>query len=182
MPVDQNITITSEVEQIDRNHDQIHRGNWYSASYIFNGTWTASATIFEIRFTTGAKTVHLKPRIFNSDYSQVSVISYESPTISNRGTALIVPKNQNRNSSNTSTVQIASDVSGVSGGTTMGLSYIPGAASYVFGTSTTDGGTFELNAERLLKPNTDYVWVITNSSSNSYSNTNFQIKWNWYEI
>lgn len=182
MPIDSNISIVTEVETIDRNHNQIHLGNWYSASYLFYGTWNASSTLFQIRFTTGNKHVHIKPRIFNSDNTQVLITSFEAPTITTRGTSLITPKNQNRNSTNVSTIQIASDVSGISGGTSMGQTYIPGSTSYVFGQSTTDGGSFDPNVERLLKLNTDYVWVFQNVSTNQYANNYFQVKYNWYEI
>lgn len=126
---------------------------WPTSSPIANGPAAAR----KIRFATGAKPVLFKGRVFDYIGEELTIQLYESPTGVTGGTA-VTPRNFNRINPAASTVQITRDVTTVTDGVTID------DLEYFFGSTNApqrQASSIPAGRERVLKPNTVYLIVIT---------------------
>lgn len=157
---------TRATTTIDHSHHEIHDGShYYYADYALN---QAVSTEIEFIFVTPdtSKWAHL---LFSASSSDgITVELYEGSTGIVGGTS-ITPRNNNRNSTNTSVITLTKDPVSIAGDGTRAAGFVAG------GTRT--AGNVERESEFLLKQNETYLVRIT-----SLANAN-DISWDaeWYE-
>lgn len=142
---------------------------WPTANPIANG----AAAARKIRFTTGAKPVLFKGRVFDYIGEELTIQLFEGPTGVTGGTA-VTPRNFNRVNAVASTVQITRDVTTVTDGTTID------DLEYFFGSTNApqrQASSIPAGRERVLKPNTVHLIVITSVVGSARA----QYFGDWYE-
>lgn len=157
---------TNSIQTIEYEHHEIHSGSHYNyCDYSLN---ESSGAIIEFVMTTPntTKWVHLAFEVSSSEGATIEL--YEGTTGVTGGTT-ITPRNNNRNSANTSDVTLVKDPSAI---TSDGIR----ASGYLAGGGRT-AGFAERDREFVLKQNTAYLVRIT---SLAVSN---DISWcaEWYE-
>jgi hypothetical protein len=146
---------------ISGDHAYIHDGIGFSV-FSFISSLASSGT-YKVHIKTPAtKYLHLRPTKLSTSGDKVSYLFYEDSSDTTAGTTF-VPINKNRNSDNTSGATFLLNATVTSNGTLIDYDYIGGGTG-VGGSRNGDAGNGS-NEEILLKPNTNYTVVITNSSS-----------------
>ncbi len=120
---------------------------------------TTTPTIY-IQIKTGTKTVHFKPMNFFTDGDNFTIEFFESPTLTD-GITSITAINQNRTSVNTPLTVFYSDPTVTSDGTKIDEFYLGGSYGQKVAGSDIVVGIDEI----VLKPNTDYLYKITNGGT-----------------
>jgi len=138
-------------------HVNIHKGILFSI--LYKVSVTASGVTY-IQIKTGAKTVHFKPTNIATDADKFAIEFLESPTLTDGSTAITVI-NRNRTSSNTPETVLYSDPTDVSGGTKIDEFYIGGSVGF----KAVGGDIIAGVNEFVLKPNTNYIYKITNEGT-----------------
>jgi hypothetical protein len=163
------------LREIEVAHAMIHDGN----SYIYSdSTSIANGATLDHSLKTGAKSVHFGWSV-QGDYP-VSIIIYEGPFTSITGGSALTPVNRNRISSNTSSLASFLDAPTVTLGSPTTLFTVrPGGAIATLGGSITAGEGPSVTHEFIFKPNTDYVFRVTNASAQA---NNVSIQFYWYEL
>lgn len=157
---------TNTLQSISYEHHEIHGGNHYNyCDYALN---QASGAIIEFVMTTPNTTKwgHLTFSNYASEGATIEL--YEGPSGVTGGTS-ITPRNNNRNSSNTSVMTLIKDPASITSDGTRAAGFLSGGGRTA-GFSTRD-------KENILKQNTAYLVRIT---SLAVSN---DISWcaEWYE-
>jgi hypothetical protein len=157
---------TNTVQTIEYEHHEIHSGSHYN--YCDYALGQASGAIIEFVLTTPNTTAETHLLFDATGSTGLSLELYEAPTGIVGGTA-ITPRNNNRNSLNTSAVTIVKDPASIATDGTR-------AAGFVVGANKTGGAVARSN-EFVLALNTLYLVRIT-----SLANSN-NISWcaEWYE-
>jgi len=155
---------------LDVVHAQIHKGNVYTAGYLF----TAVASAATATFLSSVHAATYRHRIISVAALGNSLVQfYEGTTTSSDGTALTI-FNRNRNSANTSGTTLFYTPSVTADGTELPPDYIFGGSK-----SKAGGGEGGFDSEYVLKPSTKYLVRITNQSGAA---ENIIISPTWYEI
>lgn len=155
---------------IDRNHQEVHEGTFFTVSHIFTSVANEASAI--LRITVGAnKTLHagFATSVGGNCYAYI----YEAPTINVAGTE-ITPRNNNRedgSDNSDATVRYGATLS--ANGTELDQEYVPGGVGFV-----RVGGGAKTSEEWILGKSTEYAIVVTN---NSGLTTNISISAEWYE-
>lgn len=160
--------MTETMQVIEYEHHEIHSGNYYRCGFqkeIANG----GTAIFAI--TTPDTTKHLHFRLAVDVELEAAVMFYENPT-SITGGANPIPKNANRNSTNTSGATCTTDPTvNTTGAVILG--------NQVLGSGKSSGGSGSAEYEWILKQNTSYAVIVTNQATGASNECN--IKTQWYE-
>jgi hypothetical protein len=138
-------------------HINIHEGILFS---ILHKVSVVASGVTYVQIKTGAKTVHFKPTNIATDAGKFAIELLESPAVTD-GTTPITVVNRDRTSSNTPETVLYSDPTAVSGGTKIDEFYIGGDVGF----KATGGDIIAGVIEFILKPNTDYVYKITNEGA-----------------
>jgi len=157
---------THALNLITYNHHEIHSGN---AFYIQNWEQLANggSTNFLFRTPDTTKWSHFDFEFENQVEAEYTIL--EAVTVTDVGTT-ITPINRNRNSSNTATLLSYQDAT-YTGGTQI--------AAGRFGSGRVFGGKLRDAEERMLKQNTDYIFLIENVTAGATNNINWFF--DWYE-
>jgi len=116
----------------------------------------AAGGVMRLLGRVGAKEVHLTDFLIRCDQAPVTIEFFESPTVTAPGTAG-TPIAKNRIVSAIPTTSVFLNPTVTSDGTRLDIDKLLGANK--------DVGGRDLHTEWLLKPNTDYIFKITNSSA-----------------
>jgi len=170
-PADVIDDISGVLSTIAVEHANIHKGVLFSLLHKVD--ITAGSTAY-IQLKTGSKTVHFKPTNIATDADKFAVEFLEDPTLTD-GTTPITLINRNRTSSNTPEIAAYSNPTGVSGGTKIDEFYVGGTV----GQKIVGGDVIAGVNEFVLKPNTDYIYKITNEGT---SDGAVMIRMFFYEI
>jgi len=162
---------SGNVKTLTEIQNAVHDG--LAFSYSINATGLANGATVSFLFRTGAKQVHFDGLGLDVSQAPVSVMFYESPTVTSAGT-LQTSRRRNRSNANVSlsTIYLAPTVSAV--GTLLDTQLIVSASSgsnKVAGSAEVDGGW-------VLKANTDYYFTVTNSSGSAI---NYNVQATWHE-
>ena len=151
---------------IDPANSSVHEGT--SFTYSATTSIVSLATAYFMG-RNGAKVGHLIRFVIDADNAPILVEFFEAPTVTAPGT-LQTPLNRNRvlNAAPTMAVYAAPTIS--ADGTRLMVTKILGA-------NKTIGGS-ELGGEWLLKPSTDYIFKVTNSSNQT---ANVTAAFDWIE-
>lgn len=141
---------------IDIDHHEVHCGDSYSATRAVDLGNGASDTIIINVPNNATKRYHLVADVNTELEAELNI--YEGATTGADGTA-ITNYNRDRNSANTSTLAITHTPTNPSGGTLIYTSH--------WGSGRTFGGETRGQQEIILKNNTKYRFVITNSTANN---------------
>jgi len=148
--------ISGSIKTIDIFHHEIHLGDIQSYTKIHTIANEGAQTI---AFTVGSNSIHLKPGSFISGFGRITFSLQEGATIT--GGNVVPSYNRNRNSIKTSSTVIKEGVTVSVAGTFIDYDYI-GGSSTTGGKGAGDNS--QTNDEWVLKPNTNYVFTITNNS------------------
>lgn len=140
--------------------DNIHSGVAFDVSGYTASLANGSSLIFLGK--TGAKQVHFHGFNIVTSAGLATIEFFEGTTVSANGTAVSTP-NKNRNSTTTATMQVYSGSTVTSNGTLLASRHILS----VGGGAHIEGGEANVSSEWLLKPNTNYMFKITNSSGSA---------------
>lgn len=151
--------ITGALSTIDVVHHEIHEGEYFFTEYSASVNNAAS---LQIRILTGANGLHFESDIGVSGQSQLYF--YEAPTISD-GTVLTVYNRKRTDTTHTTPFQAwhTPTVGGVGTTPLIPGRLIPGGTN----PGTRIGGTSGQRKEWILKPNTEYLVRITNTSGSA---------------
>jgi len=130
---------------------------------VFTGfskyTIAAEATAY-LQVKTGVDAVCFALDTIATDSDKITLVMYENPTVTDGATPISL-LNRNRESTNTTTVTVYSDASGVSGGTQIDEFYAGGT----YGQKIVGGEQIMGQLPFRLKANADYVIAITNGGA-----------------
>jgi hypothetical protein len=146
---------------------EVENGNFYRA-YIYS-TVTAGVPKY-CQFKTGNKITHLYEKEFIDGNDTFLCTLLEAPTLTDSVTVVPIV-NANRNSENTSVNQLLANPTGVSGGATVDVDYIPA-------TNQSPSKPTSSKSKIIMLPNTDYVYKLENLGS---GDANFLGKLYWIE-
>ena len=182
---------TNTLVTMDLGHHEIHEGDSFTAYYTVTTAATAAhrSGLF-IKTPVSPKQVHLVASFASSAAANFSIC--EAPTIAaNVGTAAVAIYNRYRDSTNTSGCYDNATTPAVNKYTTLTEAQIAGDGTWATGTVIRTepltlgtapkpaGGASRDTAEYILKANTKYVFLLTNTTVTA--NTHF-ILIDWYEI
>ena len=166
--------ITSAIRTIETEHAYIHEGIFFESYNKF--TLAAGATrAVTIKAPVG-KYLHYRPANLVTSADKVTIEFYEGATVTEGTGTAATPSNHNRNSTLTSGVTLLDAPTVTANGTKLAQVYIPGATG--MGGTRTGASAGLSNSEWVLKPNTVYMFRVTNGSSGS---NDIQINFEWYE-
>lgn len=157
---------TESTATIDYVHHEIHDGHHFNYCDYDISPLGASAKIEFVFITPNTSVwVHFVFEVFSSTGATIELFAEASDVVG--GTA-ITPRNNNRNSTNTSGVTLLRDPTSITDGTR--------AAGFLAGANRA-GGFVERSREFILKQNTTYLIRITSLASSN------NISWcgEWYE-
>lgn len=154
VPVD---SVSDTLNTIAIEHANIHQGILFSVLHKMS---IATGTTAYIQIKTGSKTVHFKPTNLATDADKFAIEFLENPTLTD-GTIPITVVNRNRTSDNLPETVFYSDPTNVSEGIRIDEFYIGGSV----GRKATGGDIIAGVNEFILKPNTNYVFQITNEGT-----------------
>lgn len=158
---------------LDVNHNQVHEGNYYTAS-VYTGNIVAETGTFAIGILTGSKIVHYQPTdISVPDSSHVLVEFFEAGDFTGGSTTSVV--NKNRNSTNTNTMTHYENITVNTQGTLLSSIHLLGSVGVG---NRRVGGKSASEQEWILKPNTEYIAIFSNLDTNS---TPLYLRAEWYE-
>jgi len=164
--------VTKSIAIIGTCHRAVHKGVAFHTVYSeLIGAGDTGYLVFE----TGDRYVHLKGIVVAADGEKFLAEFLEDVTVED-GT-LLTGHNRNRNSLNTPTMTVRHSPTSVSGGVLLDQFYMPGG----YGTlphAPTIGADVSDDLEWILKPNTVYVFALTN---NGESDATVYIKVTWTE-
>ena len=164
--------LNSAISTMDVEHYEIHEGDHFLCSSV--QSVTGNATIDYV-LSIGSKPAHLVFSIIGND-AGINGATYEGVTSNNDGT-LVTPINNNRLSSNTSTLTNRVNPTNINiTGATLLRSFRSGTGGTP---SQRKSGSVERSREVILKTNTKYLIRTTNLSS---ATNNVSIDISWYEI
>lgn len=150
-----NITIEHvEIHKGNVFHVEIHKGNVFSV--LYKNSILASSSVY-IQIKTGTKSMHLKPTNFSTDGDKFTISFFEEPVLQD-GVTPVTIINRNRNSVNTPLTVFYSDPTVTSDGTKIDEFYLGGS----YGQKITGSDIISGVDEFILKPNTNYLYKITN--------------------
>lgn len=159
------IVVNNEVATIDRAHDEIHHGDYYSAHYFVSAL--ANGASAQMLIVGSTHTEHCLITVSVQGNSTLSV--YESPTVLSSGIA-VTAYNNNRTNTRTSICMVYSTPNCTAGGTELNKIFVGGGR----GTQAT-GGVSRFGTEFVLQVNTVYlVHVVNVSGSTSDTGINFE--------
>lgn len=148
------------VIQIPIEHHKIHEGDHYVTVDYDNDVDIAGPKYWHIKAPASGY-IHLAWRLKSSFNGTVEF--FESPTTSADGTAL-TPRNSDRNSSATATLQAFYDPTVSVAGTRLDVDVIGSDGVNPVGA---DGGDLHRESEWILKQNTSYLFKFTASTDNA---------------
>jgi len=154
VPID---NISNTLNTIAVEHANIHQGILFS---VLHKETIAAGAVFYIQIKTGSKTVHFKPTNISTDADKFVIEFIENPTLTD-GTTPAVLINRNRISNNLPESVFYSDPTNVSGGTKIDEFYLGGSVGF----KDVGGDIIAGVNEFILKPNTNYVYKITNEGT-----------------
>lgn len=156
---------------VQSDHAYIHDGMAYDA-LINIGTISSAYNIsFKTPTVASGKFIHWRPTDITTSENYIQVILYEGDTYTG-GTA-VTPVNRNRNSPNTSTMQVvAKGTTSTPSGTIIDIFGIGSAGTRQARSGSSSGS----EQERVLKPDTIYTLALTPAGSTDVTTTLF-----WYE-
>ena len=164
--------LNSAIATMDVEHYEIHEGDHFLCSCV--QAVAGNATIDYV-LSIGSKPAHLVFSIIGND-GGISGITYENITSNNDGT-LVTPINNNRLSSNISTLTNRANSTNINiTGATLLRSFRSGTGGTP---SQRQSGSVERSREVILKPNTKYLIRTTNLSSTT---NNMSFDFSWYEL
>ena len=164
--------LNSAISTMDIEHYEIHEGDHFLCSCV--QAVAGSATIDYV-LSIGSKPAHLVFSIIGNE-AGISGITCENITSNNDGT-LVTPINNNRLSSNTSTLTNRVNPTNINiTGATLLRSFRSGTGGTP---SQRKSGSVERSREVILKPNTKYLIRTTNLST---STNNISFDFSWYEL
>jgi hypothetical protein len=157
---------TETLQTIEYEHHEIHSGSHFNYCDYQTGVGLNGTIEFVMTVPDTTEWPHLAFLVFSSTGALIDL--YEGTTGVSGGTS-ITPRNNNRNSSHTSTVTLVKDPASITSDGTRASGYVAGAGR--------TAGFAERNRELVLKRNTAYLVRITSTAA---SNT---ISWcaEWYE-
>lgn len=164
--------LNSAIATMDVEHYEIHEGDHFFCSCV--QAMAGNATIDYV-LSIGNKPAHLVFSIIGND-AGISGNTYENITANNDGT-LVTPINNNRLSSNTSSIVNRLNPTGVN--ITNALILRPFRSGTGGTPSQRQSGSIERSREVILKPNTKYLIRTTNLST---STNNVSFDFSWYEL
>ena len=181
--VGQNATISAGVDDvsaslqaIDMTHQKIHKGVSFVST--FEATLSTDGTI-SLSFRTPDTTQWAHLTFFGRASGEANIMLIENPTITLETGTLQPAFNRNRNSANVTTLSDSSTAAWTPGNITLDATQSGGTVIYEehFGAGQTRGGATTGREEFMLKPNEEYVILLT-----SEANTNdCEIILDWYE-
>ena len=162
---------SGHVSTVTEVQNAVHDG--LAFSYSINATGLANGGTVSFLFRTGAKQVHFDGLGLDVSVAPVSITLHETPTVTTTGT-LQTTRRRNRINTTVSltTVYLNPTVSAV--GTILDSQLIvnvSNGSNKVAGTASVEGGW-------VLKANTDYYILMTNSSGSSI---NYNMQFAWHE-
>ncbi len=150
------------VVTISFEHHEVHEGNFYTASIYDADVDAGEAAAKEILLITPntAKRIHIKVQITGTGAGFIQLT--ENPTVSVGN--VVIAYNNNRNSTNETTLVIKQDPTVTADGTIIFQNWIPAE------TKGKIGGVVRLNAEWDLEQNEDYlIRVVSDADNNKVS-------------
>ena len=163
-------SISSVQSVIEYEHHEVHEGNFYTVFDRDSSVDIASPKYWHIITPNTAKRCHIKIKVTADGKALVEL--FENPTTSDNGTALVA-YNNDRNSSNTTTILFFKDPTVNPDGTRIDGGII-GAAGHF----TRAGGNVRNPGEWILKQNEQYLVKVTTVSDA----TDVDVKIEFYEI
>ena len=157
---------------IQEPHRMAHDGMMFNITGKRTGLVTTGT--HEMVFQTGDCYPHLNKQRISVGAGDITIQGYEGATFSSAGTPL-VPQNSNRNSSNTPCMAVSYTPTLTTDGVLIHTTWVPPTAS---GVGQTQSGMANVDAgeEWILKPNTNYLFRITNSSGSTID-LSFDLLW-----
>lgn len=163
---------TESLQVIDYPHHEIHSGNSYFLTY---GATVGDGANLEIRIGTPNTTKWAHMELNVEATGQTDIDLYEDTTVTH-SSDVILTKNRNRNSSNTSGLTICHTPTGSGDGTILAME--------IFGLDTGTGATRRLSggeaggrAELILKQNSAYLLRVTSATAGN----RVMVILSWYE-
>lgn len=158
---------TNTLQIIDYEHHEIHSGSHYNyCDYSANSL--ASGAIIEFLMTTPNTTewTHLAFEVYSATGCTIELFEGASGIV---GGTTITPRNNNRNSSNTSNVSLIRDPTSIASDGVRAAGFLAGAGR--------SSGFADRSKENILKQNTTYLVRITSTAAQN------RISWcaEWYE-
>ena len=150
---------TKQIVVMEQIHDYVHDGLLFSANHLFSAVANNGNADFQI--TVGATMCHEILSFAVDGQSQLAI--YEAPT-STVGTP-ITPVNLNRNSANVPASSVVFTPTVTVVGTLLAQHEIPGGTTG--GSSSRSGSLAREGSEWVLKPNTKYLFRVTNLSGSA---------------
>lgn len=162
---------TNGMYVVDELSNAVHNGNAFAVNA--SGTITTGASVYLLG-KTGDKEVHFDHFHISVSKGLFAIDLYENPTITADGTP-IVALNRKRNSANTPTMSTFSGSTITDNGTLLEeiIIYDTGGVG-----SNEQQGSGNVDADWILAPNTNYLFVLKNNDSTS---TNFSGHFIWAE-
>ena len=143
---------------ITQDHINIHLGNGFTLAEYHEGL--ANSGVLNHLIVTGYYPVHIRQLIVETTQAPVVMDYFEDTTVSANGTLNPVANN-NRTSTKTATAAVYEGPTITTDGTAMGSTLIPTTAKDSGGVGFLKGG------EWILKPNSNYLFRVTNNSGSS---------------
>lgn len=157
---------TQDIQVVEHEHAEIHSGDHYN--YCDYALAQGLGAIIEFVFTTPNTTLwtHLVFEVFSSTGATIEL--YEGTTTVAGGTT-ITPRNNNRNSANTSSITLIKDPASIGGDGTRAAGFLAGAGR--------TAGVVIRDREYVLKQNEAYLVRVTSLAASN------NIGWcaEWYE-
>jgi len=139
---------------LSNSHFKIHQGDYYSSGYYATGI-TAGSSIQLIMNVSSTHQAHTSIKVKHGIDATLQV--YEGVTYT--GGTTVTPQNNNRASTNTSTMTFVHTPTTPSG-TMIWQEYFPGGSG-----PTSPGATGTSGEQTVLKPSTTYMFELTNTGS-----------------
>lgn len=141
------------VKVLQSSNASVHDGKMFEHS---SGNSLASGLSASLLFITGSKEVHMLNNYLKADNNPVRIEFYENCIVSANG-VLLPSVNKNRNSATVAESMVYGGPTVTSQGTQLSVDAIFGGNKA--------GGASEQVAEWLLKPNTKYLFKVTNQAA-----------------
>lgn len=153
-------------------YDRITKGKEFFGGY----QWIDAADSSEkyIRIKTGASKIH---GTLNVEVDGKCLLEFFEDTTINASGTLITNRNFNRNSSNTSNLELYYDTTTTNDGTKLGGKVFGSSSTGGFFGTSASGGLIE-GVNWFLKPNSEYVLKVTNQAGET---TNILVQYEWHE-
>jgi len=161
---------TGALAVLELEHFEVHEGDFYTVGNFDSSVDNATPKLFSITTPDTSRRFHIKFNVITNAAAQVAF--EENPTIGTVGTTLTA-YNNNRNSSNQSSLTVCADPTGVVAGTTLDFHLIG-----TYNQKSRFGGSSRRYGEWILKQNEDYlIKVIPDVDGSSIA-----LQAEWYEL